>query len=381
MLVGTMSSDCTRRQCLGLLGLALLTRPSPAATSSALAVLHEGGSRWSRFEGQGLSMRRERDLPLSMAAWLAQGLAAGDDGTLLAIDPVNGGVHARRRIGTARPRAARSRDGRWYAVLPADAHEWLLLDAGLRTVKRWPLPSPATWLTDAPHRQAFLLGLADPAQLWVLSYDERAEDFYEGLVHDYRMGEGVPQRGFHNVRRMALPAPLMDPSLDAESTELAGQAMVFNLDVRKVVARPAALRPPGAGTAALASGGSRLLVPVRGARGVEVFTTGDWRHLGTIATDAAVARMLPLGGRLLALPEPAAGARQLATLDARTLQPLPPWPLPGPFVDAAPASDGRALWLQLGGEAEGVACLDSADGRVTARRGLAGVRALQALDG
>jgi hypothetical protein len=345
-------------------------------------VLADDGQRLLRLDGEQLHTQAELGLPASAHALAVagrQGLACGMDGQLQSVSMDDLSLGPARKLGQGPVRALPSSDGRWWLAWSSPADGLQLLDPTLQTVRHWPLPGPVAWIADARRRRAFVIALAAPAQLWLLSYDERAEDFYEGLVHDYRMGEGVPQRGFHNVRRMPLPAPLLDASFGPEDSELAGRGMVFHLDVRRVIASPAALQPPAPGAAALAAGGTRLVVPVQGAARLAVFGTRDWRHLADIATPWPVARVLAAGDRLLALPAAPDPGRELLPLDAATLQPQPPWPLPGPVLDAVAAPDGRALWLQLGGEAAGIARLDAGDGRITARRALRGVRALSLL--
>lgn len=101
-------------------------------------------------------------------------------------------------------------------------------------------------LRTAPLRRSFIVAPADLPELWEISYDPHAEDLYDGLVHDYRFGEGVPRRGFLGLRRILLPEPLavfvLDPH-EAEAWGLAaappagsGEGQVINLDVRRRVA-------------------------------------------------------------------------------------------------------------------------------------------------
>lgn len=344
----------------------------------ALPVLHDDGATLSMLDPVDLRVRARQPLPQPMTAWLAPGLLAGDDGTLLTVDGPDADVRARRRIGSGRPRAARSGDGRWLLVLPATGSELQLLDVALQPLKSWPLPGPVAWLTDAPHRRAFVLALAAPAQLWVISYDERAEDFYEGLVHDFRMGEGVPQRAFHNPRRITLPAPLLDASADAEDTEFAGRAMVVNLDVRKVVARPPQLQPVAAGAAARFrhQGAPALAVPLRSDAGLACFRCGDWSHLATVPLPVAAARACAwLGGRqVVALP--AAASAALPRLDADTLRALPPLPLPAPALDLRVGADGAELFVALQGRAGGVLAWGAGEPGPRARAALDGVLGL-----
>lgn len=245
-------------------------------------------------------------LPLAVSGrpgWLA----AATDGTVLRLGAGlaarPGPVLAARSLGDAGPaggpgpaetgdtglQLAVSANQRWVlAVAPAQPVLHLLDADTLHSVRTWALPGPVAWLADAAHRRAFVLALAGQPALWTLSYDPQAEDFYEGLVHDYRMGEGVPQRGYLNVRRMPLPQPLRAGCLDAEDTEVAGQGWVFNLDARRPVARVPALQPAQAGAAALlpplqAGGPPLMAVPVAGQAVLALWHTVHWAPAGQVA--------------------------------------------------------------------------------------------------
>lgn len=347
-----MATRITRRQ--GLQAAIALGWPRvgwPRRDAAApLGLLHDGGRRLSLLAADGPTA--EVPLPLPAQRWLAPGLLAAADGSLLRLAAPDARVSARRAGDGAPPRAALSSDGRWTALLPAAGGELLLLDEALHTVRRWPLPGPVDWIADAPTRRAFVLSLAAPPQLWLLSYDERAEDFYEGLVHDFRLGEGVPQRAFLNPRRIPLAQALLAASADAEDTEFAGRGQVVNLDLRRVVARPAGLQPPAAGTAArfLHRGAAALALPRAGRTGLLCLRSGDWATLGEPATACIAARVLawPAAGELLVLPAPGAGpADRLERVAMDRLEPLPPLPLPAPPLAAALLPDGSALLAVL----------------------------------
>ena len=70
-------------------------------------------------------------------------------------------------------------------------------------------------LHTAALRRSFIVAPADLPELWEISYDPKAEEIYDGLVHDYRFGEGVPRRGFLGLKRTVLPEPLADFVFDA----------------------------------------------------------------------------------------------------------------------------------------------------------------------
>jgi hypothetical protein len=146
----------------------------------------------------------------------------------------------------------RNHDGRWLLAAREQPPALLLFDAEHRLTKSWPVTSRngqavsrVAAIVDATTRRSFVVALKDIAELWEISYDPKAEDFYDGLVHDFRMGEGVPTRGFLNPRRIAVIDPLETLRFDPVSTEVVGAsgAMLHwvNLDVRRRVAsRPLA---------------------------------------------------------------------------------------------------------------------------------------------
>lgn len=150
----------------------------------------------SRPRSRPSSSRRRRLLALLLAG--AAGAAPGATGWTLSQD---GGDLVLRQEGVERRRLPiRSLDGRERGTLAGQA-----FDAG---------------------RQAFVVVFAGLAELWELSIDPEAEPVYEGLVHDYRMGEGVAGRGFLGLRRTRLPEPASALALAS-----AGYALVRGADL------------------------------------------------------------------------------------------------------------------------------------------------------
>lgn len=93
-------------------------------------------------------------------------------------------------------------------------------------------------IVDAPPRGSFVVFLADIAEAWELSYDPKAEPVYDGLVHDYRMGEGIADRGPFAVRRIFLDEPLTDAEFSPDFSQFTARAAdgslhVVNLHVRR----------------------------------------------------------------------------------------------------------------------------------------------------
>ena len=111
--------------------------------------------------------------------------------------------------------------------------------------------STATSIRFVPARRSFVIAFETLAELWGLSIDPAAAPVFDGLVHDYRMGEGLAEPGFLGVRRTLLAQALGDLRIDdsgafvlgreREGTVVAGAMVLINLDIRRVMARFAAI--------------------------------------------------------------------------------------------------------------------------------------------
>lgn len=138
---------------------------------------------------------------------------------------------------------ASSADGRWRLV--ADGNRLSVFDAQGRSLRDHVAP-PVSALLDAPQRRSFIIVFEQLPQLWEMSYDPNAEPLYRGMVHDYRMGEGIAEPGFLNVRRTQLQAPLREPGFDAKHAMVLARApdradgqavlVLVQLDVRRPIA-------------------------------------------------------------------------------------------------------------------------------------------------
>jgi len=116
---------------------------------------------------------------------------------------------------------AASADGRWRLATD-DAGSALVVSSGAGTeLRRIPLldrnrrAGRLAWIIDLPRRQSFLAGFEALPEAWELPYSAKAEPVYDGLVHDYRMGEGIADRG---------PLPVPDPAGGAAAPPDAGRA-------------------------------------------------------------------------------------------------------------------------------------------------------------
>jgi hypothetical protein len=113
--------------------------------------------------------------------------------------------------------------------------------------------SSVTAIRFVPARRSFVIGFDTLTELWELSIDPAAEPVFDGLVHDYRLGEGLAAPGFLGVRRTLLAQALRDLRIDdsgafvlgreraREGKGDAGALVLINLDIRRVMARFAAM--------------------------------------------------------------------------------------------------------------------------------------------
>lgn len=143
----------------------------------------------------------------------------------------------------ADPVSCTSSDGHWRLV--AQGHTLSLKDAGGVTQRSWLLADRAGRLGEvlalAEHasRRSFIVALRDVNEVWELSVDPQAEPVFEGLVHDYRMGEGLARPGYLAIRRSLLSAPVLGIVVDGRHPwvlvhQLGGTA-ILHLDVRRLI--------------------------------------------------------------------------------------------------------------------------------------------------
>lgn len=147
----------------------------------------------------------------------------------------------------------------------------LLRDATGQVLRDWPVQDAQGHRGEvlaafgAPLRRSFVVALRGLPEVWEISIDPAAEPIFDGLVHDYRLGEGLARPGYLGIRRSRLANALVAVFFDPRVPWLVGAeapdprsgkpvAVVLNLDIRRVVARlplpaPAPDSSPLAGTA------------------------------------------------------------------------------------------------------------------------------------
>lgn len=94
---------------------------------------------------------------------------------------------------------------------------------------------------DAAPRHSFVAALKDIPEVWEMSYDDHPPPVYPGLVHDYKMAEGLELPSPFAPRRIRLDDFLDDFFFDANYDHLIGasregKGQVINLNVARKIA-------------------------------------------------------------------------------------------------------------------------------------------------
>ena len=176
------------------------------------------------------------------------------DGWITKYDLWRLAVVAEVRAGLNMRNIAVSGDGRWLMAANFLPGNVVLFDSDLQLQRIIPAVAqsggPASRVSavyDAAPRKSFIVALKDVPELWEISYDPAAAPVYRGLVHDWRLKEGIAEAGQFAVRRTLLDEPLNDFFFDDAYAHAIGatrpkagsdaaQAQVVNLDIRRRIA-------------------------------------------------------------------------------------------------------------------------------------------------
>ena len=173
---------------------------------------------------------------------------ASRDGWVSRFDIWNLEYTAEVRVGINTRNIAVSGDGRYVMAANYLPNSVVILNAAdLTLVKTIPAADMAgqasrvSAVYDAAPRKSFVVALKDVPELWEVSYDDAAAPIYPGLVHDYKLGEGVAIPGKLNPRRTPLETVLDDFFFDQSYAYLIGasregKGQVVNLDARRKIA-------------------------------------------------------------------------------------------------------------------------------------------------
>ena len=187
--------------------------------------LSGGGSTWAA--GPDVTTDGAATVPMAAMPAVTQGATAGADAL-----------------------EAHSPDGRWTARAVGGMLQ--ILDGQGRAVRQLrgtdlagTRQGRAQRVLALPHRRSFLVAWTALEEWWELSWDPQAPPVFDGLVHDYRMGEAIAAAGFLHPRRIPLPAREGRPvTLEAApegqpwAVGVQGDALlIVHLDVRRSVLR------------------------------------------------------------------------------------------------------------------------------------------------
>lgn len=267
-------------------------------------VMEDGEPRWldvALAEGVAPAATRR-------GLWLAT-----DDGALERWSAEHGqGWHRAERhaLGASAHALAASPDGRHAAAAHGQALSIVESGAGvLRRLEGRQLGGAAQARASAvfslPQRRSFVVAWPALRELWELALDPQAAPVFDGLVHDYRMGEAIASPGFLHPRRTRLDAAFPDlRRADWRVPWLAGTVSdgvaIVHLDVRRQIAM-LPCRVPRPELAALhADGGAlRWWLPVDGRR-VLVVDPQRWRVVAEHELPAPVNGLHVVGGEVWA---------------------------------------------------------------------------------
>ena len=153
------------------------------------------------------------------------------DGWVSKFDIYNLKYVAEIRAGINMRNIAVSSDGRYVIAGNYLPHTLVVLDANdLSPIKVIAVKDDAgkssrvSAVYDAAPRQSFIAALKDIPEVWEIPYGDKAEPVYAGLVHDYRMGEALAEKGPFPVRRIRLDDYLDDFFFDQSYEHLIGAA-------------------------------------------------------------------------------------------------------------------------------------------------------------
>jgi len=174
---------------------------------------------------------------------------ASRDGWISKFDLYNLKTVSEIRAGINTRNLAVSGDGKYVLVGNYLPHTLVILDAAnLKPIKVIPVlgkngkSSRVSAVYTAAPRNSFIVALKDIPEVWEIYYNDQHEPVYSGLVHDYRYGEGVEQKGPFPIRIIHLDDYLDDFMFDQTYTHLMGAArnakngQVINLDIGRKVA-------------------------------------------------------------------------------------------------------------------------------------------------
>lgn len=225
---------------------------------------------------------------------------ASRDGWITKFDMYRLETVAEIRAGINTRNAAVSADDRYVMVGNYLPHSLVILDAtDLSLVKVIAVEddhgnsSRVSAVYTAPPRNSFIVALKDLKQVWEINYTDRPPKVYRGYVHDYKMGEGIAEKGLFPIRRIALDDYLDDFFFDQSYQHLIGASrnsqngQVINLIVGRKIAEIDLPGMPhlGSGITWTYKDTTVLASPNLKQGVVSIIDTGTWKTIKKIKTD------------------------------------------------------------------------------------------------
>jgi mono/diheme cytochrome c family protein/DNA-binding beta-propeller fold protein YncE len=173
---------------------------------------------------------------------------ASRDGWVAKYDIWNLKLVAEIRAGINTRNLAVSSDGRFAMVANYLPHTLVVLDTRDLTPIRvidvkddQGKSSRVSAVYDAAPRKSFVAALKDIPEVWEMRYDDDAPPVYAGLVHDYKLGEGIPVPGPFAPLRIKLDDYLDDFFFNNSyeyliGTSREGRSQVVDLDLKRKIA-------------------------------------------------------------------------------------------------------------------------------------------------
>lgn len=173
---------------------------------------------------------------------------ASRDGWIAKYDIWNLKLVAEVRAGINTRNMAVSSDGKYAMVANYLPHTLVVLDTKDLTPIRVidvkddeGKTSRVSAVYDAAPRKSFVAALKDIPEVWEMTYDEKAGPVYQGLVHDYKLGEGIAVQGPFPPLRIKLNDFLDDFFFNVTyeyliGTSREGRGQVVDLDLKRKVA-------------------------------------------------------------------------------------------------------------------------------------------------
>jgi len=227
---------------------------------------------------------------------------ASRDGWISKYDIWNLKLVAEIRAGINTRNLAVSGDGKYVMVGNYLPHTLVVLDAAdLAILKVIAVrddhgkTSRVSAVYDAAPRKSFIAALKDLTEVWEIPYDPNHEPIYRGYVHDYKMGEGIAEKGPFPVRRIKLDDYLDDFFFDPKYEHLVGAArdakngQVVNLIVGRKIADVDLPGLPhlGSGISWEYKGRPVLATPNLKQGVISVIDMRDWKVIARIETSGA----------------------------------------------------------------------------------------------